>query len=68
MSGSWSDKNREGQEMRGMKKREGREYEGGNERRVQDERENLRKFFFFFSPFTQTSNLFHILKKTKNDE
>lgn len=47
MSGSWSDKNREGQEMRGMKRREGREYEGGNERRVQDERENLRKFFFF---------------------
>lgn len=66
MSGSWSDKNREGQEMRGMKRREGREYEGGNERRVRDERENLRKFFFF--PFTETSNLFHILKKTKNDE
>lgn len=47
MSGSWSDKNREGQEMRGMKRREGREYEGGNEGRAQDERENLRKFFLF---------------------
>lgn len=31
--------------MRGMKRREGREYEGGNEGRAQDERENLRKFF-----------------------
>lgn len=47
MSGSRSDKNREGQAMRGMKRREGREYEGGNEGRAQDERENLRKFFFF---------------------
>lgn len=49
MRGSRSDKNREGQEMRGMKRREGREYEGGSEGRASDERENLRKFFFFFS-------------------
>ena len=53
-----------------MKRREGREYEGGNQGRAQDERENLRKFFFFFFHFnTETSNLFHIQKKkTKNDE
>ena len=47
-----------------MKRREGREYEGGNQGRAQDERENLRKFFFFFFHFnTETSNLFHIQKK-----
>lgn len=56
MSGSRSDKNREGQEMRGMKRREGREYEGGNEGRARDERENLRKFFLLF----QHGDLFHI--------
>lgn len=45
LSGSWSDKNREGQEMRGMKRREGREYEGGNEQEMKEK--NLRKFFFY---------------------
>lgn len=70
MSGLWSDKNREGQEMRGMKRREGREYEGGNEGRARDERENLRKFFFFLlqkKSNTETVGLFHI-QITKNDE
>lgn len=43
--GLWSDKNREGQEMRGM--RGGREYEEGNEGRAGDEREILRKFILF---------------------
>lgn len=66
MSGLWSDKNREGQEMRGMKRREGREYEGGNEGRARDERENLRKFLFFKSN-TETMGLFHI-QITKNHE
>ena len=66
MSGSWSDKNREGQEMRGMKRREGREYEGGNEGRARDERENLRKFFFF-TPTRRPGTCF-ISKNTKNDE
>lgn len=56
MNGSRSDKNREGQAMRGMKRREGREYEGGNEGRAQDERENLRKFLFLF----KHRDLFHI--------
>lgn len=36
LSGSWSDKNREGQEMRGMKRREGRECEGGNEQEMKE--------------------------------
>lgn len=62
MSGSWSDKNREGQEMRGMKRREGREYEGGNEGRAQDERENLRKFFFII-PTQRPRTCFISLKK-----
>ncbi|ONI44832.1 hypothetical protein AN642_03150 [Epulopiscium sp. SCG-B10WGA-EpuloA2] len=65
MSGSWSDKNREGQEMRRMKRREGREYEEGNEGRARDERENLRKFFFFI-PTRSPPTCF--ISEKKNDE
>lgn len=50
-----------------MKRREGREYEGGNQGRARDERENLRKFLFFFlfHSNTETSNLFHIQQKQR---
>lgn len=67
MSGWRGDKNREGQEMRGMKRREGREFEGGNEGRTQDERENLRKFFFifFFIPTRRDRTCFISLTKNK---
>lgn len=52
-----------------MKRREGREYEGGNQGRARDERENLRKFFFF-SLSLQHGDLEPVSHpaKTKNDE